>query len=406
MEGRTCSVWDENPKTGAVNFILKDISWRNENGPTTSDVRVNGGIISEIGSGLIARNKEISLDFKNHFLYPGLINSHDHLEMNLYPRIGRPPYHNYTEWAADIYKPKESPVKEIEHVDIKDRLLWGGIKNLISGATTVVHHNPWHRIMSKKTFPVRVIETAWAHSLAFEKSVLKKLPKKNSPLVIHAAEGTDELARGEIYKLGDLGLLKGNTVLIHGVGLDQVNARLIVRAGSSIVWCPSSNLFMFGKTLPLEKINHKVKVSLGSDSTMTGPATLIDEMQVAGNSGLASSEEIYQMVTSVPASIFQLEIPEIKVGKPADFWITRSNDLGYFENILKIVPSAVSGVFVHGELRYGDVDLASGIDEKGFQVQVGNQEKWIAYDVRALKKRIDSRAKGVCIENPLWKMLS
>ena len=42
----------------------------------------------------------------------GLINSHDHLEFNLCPRLGRGPYPNATAWAEDIYHPDRSPVKE------------------------------------------------------------------------------------------------------------------------------------------------------------------------------------------------------------------------------------------------------------------------------------------------------
>src|SRR5690349_3736252 len=106
MAGRTCCLWNENPKTQAVNFLLKNISWKNKSGLTTADVRVNDGAITEIGSNLPSLKKEASLDFTNHFLYPGLINSHDHLEMNLYPPMGKPPYSNYTEWANDIYQPK------------------------------------------------------------------------------------------------------------------------------------------------------------------------------------------------------------------------------------------------------------------------------------------------------------
>ncbi|HTH54894.1 MAG TPA: amidohydrolase family protein, partial [Cyclobacteriaceae bacterium] len=318
-----------------MNFLLKNISWKNEQGQITADVRVKNGIVAEIGNDLTLQKKEIYYACESHFLYPGLINSHDHLEMNLYPLVGNPPYQNYTEWAKDIYKPRESPVKEIERVDIEDRLLWGGIKNLISGVTTVIHHNPWHRALSKKKFPVRVVETAWAHSLAYEKNVEKKFPKTKSPFAIHAAEGVDTLAQEEISKLHDLGLLKQNTVLIHAVGLNEGNVKLIRESKAAIVWCPSSNLFMFGKTLPLNEIIGKIKVALGSDATMTGPATFLDEIRVAWRSGYVTAKEICAMVTSIPAEIFQLEIPSIQVGKPADFWITPAKDEAYLDNLIK-----------------------------------------------------------------------
>ena len=52
------------------------------------------------------------LDLSGFMILPGLINSHDHLELNLFPRLGRGPYRNAIAWAQDIYRPNESPVKQ------------------------------------------------------------------------------------------------------------------------------------------------------------------------------------------------------------------------------------------------------------------------------------------------------
>ncbi len=389
-----------------MDLLLKNITWVNDNGIITADVRISHGIISEIGSGLVPSKKEKSIDLQNHFLYPGLINAHDHLEMNLYPRLGNPPYNNYTEWMRDIYKPKESPVKEIESVDIKDRLLWGGIKNLISGATTVIHHNPWHRIFSREKFPVRVWRTDWAHSLASEKDVKKKFPRNTIVrFIIHAAEGVDKFAQAEIPKLNQLGLLKENTVLIHAVAVNEESKKLIEQAKASVVWCPSSNLFMFGKTSPVDQLREKILVALGSDSTMTGLATLLEEMCVAKNTGLATAKEIFEMSTSVPAKIFHLEKPEIKIGSRADLWIAPMLHTDYFENILLTKPSGLTAVFFGGELRYGSNSFAKETKDKGFSVNVQGDEKWFFIDILSLKKRIESKAKDQCRQNALWKLL-
>src|SRR5262245_32628789 len=111
-----------------MNLLLKGLTWKHNLNLLKGDVRISKGLIQEIGINLTPLEQNMGLQFKNHYLYPGLINAHDHLEMNLYPRLGNPPYHNYTEWGSDIYKPKESPIKEIEKIDLKDRLLWGGLK--------------------------------------------------------------------------------------------------------------------------------------------------------------------------------------------------------------------------------------------------------------------------------------
>ncbi|MGC4022295.1 MAG: amidohydrolase family protein [Cyclobacteriaceae bacterium] len=386
-----------------MNFLIKNIAWADGDIYNTCDVRIGKGKISEIGK-LTPLKEELTLDGTNCFLYPGFINSHDHLEMNLYPHMGTPLYKNYTEWANDIYKPKESPVREIERLDIKDRLFWGGIKNLISGAITVVHHNPWHRILSKEKFPVEVVQTSWAHSLAFEKNVLKKFPKKKTlTFVIHAGEGVDEFASTEISKLHELNLLQKNTSLIHAIALDEKNIRLIENAKSSIIWCPSSNLFMFNRTSPINLIKDKISVALGTDSTMTGTSTLLDEMRTAKNTGLATSREIFEMVTSTPASIFNIEAPRIKIGNRANLWISPIIKSDYYENIFSITASDIKGVFVQGDLRLCDHEL-SGISSAKYSFSISGKQKYSVYNVNSLKKKFELRLAHLP-KNPLWQML-
>src|SRR5438128_211503 len=140
-----------------MSLILKNISWANDEESITSDIRIEDDKIVETGN-LHPGKKDIAIDFSGHYIYPGLINSHDHLELNLYPALGSPYYSNYVEWSNAIYKPLESPLREIEKVSMSDRLMWGGLKNLISGATTVIHHNPWNRLFEKKEFPVKVLK--------------------------------------------------------------------------------------------------------------------------------------------------------------------------------------------------------------------------------------------------------
>jgi hypothetical protein len=151
-------------------------------------------------------------------LVPGLVNSHDHLEMNLFPHLGNPPYSNFYSWAESIYKPKTTPVKEILQVPVEDRLWWGGYKNLISGVTTVVHHNPYYRKVFNRKFPVKVLKKyAWSHSIGHGKNLRKiYLKNRNKPFIIHAAEGNDSDSSSEIPALDKLGVLGPKTLKIWG----------------------------------------------------------------------------------------------------------------------------------------------------------------------------------------------
>lgn len=391
-----------------MSFLLQNLRWLNGPALFRGDLRIANGKILATGAHLVPQKKETVIAFDNHFLYPGLINAHDHLEMNLYPNLGHPPYGNFTEWAKEIYQPTESPVREIEALPLKDRLLWGGVKNLIAGVTTVIHHNPFHGSLKSSGFPVKVLSSyAWAHSLEFEKTVKQKFPKfSKKPFMIHAAEGTDDFAHREIQRLAELGVLKANTVLIHAIGLTEKARQDIQSAGASVVWCPSSNLFMFGRTAEISAIKTRIKVALGSDSTMTGKATFFEEMQAALRTGQVTAQEIVDRVTRVPEQIFRLPVRRLEPGGIADLLILPANREDYAENLVMQDSENTTAVFVNGEFRFGDRVYAQLFNLQESSIRVGQQTKWISVDIKSLMTRLSANTGGVFFsKNPLWDLL-
>jgi cytosine/adenosine deaminase-related metal-dependent hydrolase len=255
------------------------------------------------------RSAEPDVDLSGYMLLPGLINAHDHLEFNLFPRLGRGPYGNATEWAHDIYHPDGSPVREHLAVDKTVRFHWGGLKNLMSGATTVAHHNPFEASIFKRGFPVRVVRRlGWAHSLRFSPDLVQRfrMGPAHWPFIVHAAEGVDTEAFSEIARLNQLGAISARTVLVHAVALGRADLELLTTHGVSIIWCPSSNLFMCGRTLSSGVFESGIPIALGSDSALTGTGDLTDEMRAALQTGLVDSQRIYRMVTSDAAKILRL----------------------------------------------------------------------------------------------------
>ena len=257
-----------------------------------------------------------AMNLDGYQLLPGLINAHDHLDFNLFPRLGNGRYPNATAWAEDIYHPEESPVREQLRVPKRLRLIWGGLKNLLSGVTTVCHHNPDHPILHDPDFPVRVVaKFGWAHSLRFSPDAVErfKATPPDWPFVIHAGEGTDSHAASEIFRLHEMGALDGRTILVHGVALEGDGLELARRAGAAVVWCPSSNLFLLGRTLSPEVLNSGLPIALGSDSALTACGDLLDEIRLARQlSGL----DIRPLVTSNPAAILRVQ--------PGNDWIAVS----------------------------------------------------------------------------------
>ncbi|HZX72825.1 MAG TPA: amidohydrolase family protein [Cyclobacteriaceae bacterium] len=391
-----------------MDLLLKNLSWHDGFHLLLGDIRIQRHLITEIGSTLQPKKNEQIFDFKNHFLYPGLINSHDHLEMNLYPKLGTPPFNNYVEWANDIYKPAQSPLLEIQKVDIRDRLMWGGLKNLVSGVTTVIHHNPWHSLLGKRKFPVKVLKNfAWAHSLQFEKDILKCYPRKiNTPFIIHGAEGKDEFAFSEIAELDRLGLLKSNTVIVHAIAVREGDIELLANSDSSVVWCPASNLFMFEMTAPIQELKNKIKVALGTDSTLTGSSTLLDEIKVAAKTNLADARGIYNMVSSIPVEIFGLPEVNIAPNQIADLFIAPIKANDYFENLQTLDPADMAMVLIQGEIRLLDVKFENKNSMTKNSVTIQGRHKKTDIDIAALKSRIEKKVGSKILnQNPLWVLL-
>jgi cytosine/adenosine deaminase-related metal-dependent hydrolase len=249
------------------------------------------------------------LDLSGYLILPGLINCHDHLEFNLFPRLGRGPYPNATAWAMDIYHLDRSPVKEHLAVPKAVRLVWGGLKNLLSGVTTVAHHNPYNAKVFENRFPVRVVKRfGWAHSLHFSPGLANRYRafSKRWPFLIHAAEGTDSNAAAEIQELERHGVLSPRTVLIHGVAIDRDSLEILLQRRASVVWCPSSNLFVLSQTLRPDVLRSALPICLGTDSALTCQGDLASELSVARQAGCLTAADIYAMVTTQAACVLGL----------------------------------------------------------------------------------------------------
>jgi cytosine/adenosine deaminase-related metal-dependent hydrolase len=248
------------------------------------------------------------IDLSGCLVLPGLINAHDHLHFNLFPRLGRGPYASAAEWAREIYRPEESPVREHCRVPRSVRLAWGGIKNLLSGVTTVCHHD---RLSAdcKRDFPVRVLQKfGWAHSLEFSPDLAERFRRTPQawPFFVHVGEAVDALGRRAIYCLDRMGALDSRTVLVHAVALDQRGWALVLRKRASAVWCPSSNLFLLGRTLERPMLESGIPMALGTDSALTAEGDLLDELHVARRAAGLPPETLYRMVTECAARILRL----------------------------------------------------------------------------------------------------
>jgi cytosine/adenosine deaminase-related metal-dependent hydrolase len=318
-----------------------------------------------------------SIDLSGCLVLPGLINAHDHLEFNLFPRLGRGPYPNATKWAEDIYRPEEPPVREHLQVPKPVRLWWGAIKNLLSGVTTVLHHNPYEPEAFADGFPVHVVSTfGWAHSLRFSSDIAERYAATatGAPFLIHAGEGVDEDSCEEIHRLDAKGVLGPSTVLVHGVALDAAGVALARARGVSLVWCPSANEFTLGRTVSREVLESDIPIALGTDSALTSEGDMADELRVAAR--YVPAERLYAMVTSSAKRI-------LKLNGGADFTVVRDTGQTPAEALFDLQPELV---IAGGRVRLVSDRLAERVPHNGFQpLQIeGRPRVWVAADVAGL----------------------
>jgi cytosine/adenosine deaminase-related metal-dependent hydrolase len=250
------------------------------------------------------------IDLNGYTLFPGLINAHDHLELNHYPRSKfRERYDNAHQWGEDMNaRLNDEPYKSLRAYPLEDRCFIGGLKNLLCGATTVVHHNPPHKCLFKPDFPVRVLkEYGWAHSLHFDTDAeivqSYHATPKEWPWFIHLAEGRDAVARTEFNCLKRLDCIGPNFIPVHGVGLTSDDENQMMK--SYLVLCPTTNLYLLGGTLSISSRFHTSRLLLGSDSRLTAEGDLLDELRVyqalfGQPQGLINPFQIYATVVTRP----------------------------------------------------------------------------------------------------------
>lgn len=293
-------------------------------GPIGHSLRVQGSRIVALNDP--PEKKDVIIDGGGGVLIPGLINAHDHLELNNFKRLKyRDRYSHSLAWIEDIEARFDSDPDLIEprRHPLAERLLIGLLKNLLSGVTTVCHHNPFYRPLHKNERIRIVKEYGFCHSLFRGDDPGRSYRRTNRtyPWLIHLAEGTDAAAEAEFAELDRRGLLQENTVLVHGVGLTAEQRQALAERGGGLVWCPGSNDFLFGQTAQVRELAAAGKLALGSDSRLTGEFDLLHELQMAHRSGQLSPQSLFRAVTTDAARILRLRHGgrgQITVGGAAD----------------------------------------------------------------------------------------
>ena len=353
------------------------------------NMRVGNGKIAEI-SHVAFTADPLKLTFNNAIIFPGLINSHDHLDFNLFPPFGDRTYHNYTEWGKQIHTQYKDEIAAILKVPALLRSEWGVYKNLLCGVTTVVNHGERSGLKNEL---ITVFEGSQClHSVHFEKNWKLRLNnplKIEVPVNMHVGEGDDYLAFNEVDQVINYNLLKRKLIGVHAVSMSAEQAKKF----EAIVWCPESNYFLLDRTAQINLLEGHTKILFGTDSTLTGSWDIWEHLRLARKTGLLSDEKLYHSLNQNPANTWGLNSGLIEEGKDADLVVAKhKTGKSGFDSFFAIDHIDLLLVIHKGEIRLFDESLLSQLQYFGLQgfskVFIHGACKYVKGDLPALIYKI------------------
>jgi cytosine/adenosine deaminase-related metal-dependent hydrolase len=348
------------------------------------------------------------LDLHGCRVVPGLINAHDHLQLNHFPPLDYSrSYRNAREWVEDLIERKhiDPAIQAAAAVPLEERCLFGGLKNLLAGVTTVAHHDPLFECLTSSDFPTRVVQRyGWSHSLYLDgcervKQAHADTPREH-PWIVHAGEGIDDEARAEIWRLAEIGCLTANTLIVHGVAANDNDRRMIQREGAGLIWCPSSNLRLFGRTAQCTELIARERVALGTDSRLSGSSDLLEELRIAYRACGYQDATIEALVTYIPARLLKLSDRGALIeGALADIVVLPES-----ASLHGMTRADLVLVLKDGEAQYGDESAFEAIaPDRWSSVRVDGKPKALRSELVRRMRASSLTERGIELPLSTWR---
>jgi hypothetical protein len=280
-------------------------------------------------------------------------------------------------------------------------------KNLFSGVATVNDHFP-HELNDEllPKLPIRAFkeyclahecssfDLKWGQGIEIEH---ERARKNDWPFITHLEEGFDPESTDGVGVLERLHRLDDRCLLIHCIGFSEQDIAKVAKAGSSVSWCPASNMFMFNVTCKIRKLLRAgVNVAIGTDSTHTGSFNLLSEMKYAREvyrnmyGEDLDAKTIVDMVTVNPARAFRMQdrIGSLEAGKLADILVLKRRLDDAYENLASASMPDIELLVMAGKPLYGEerfLDLLGGKLPEGYsRITVSGRRMFVVGDPAAL----------------------
>ena len=340
-----------------------------------------------------AEKAGMRLHFTDALAFPGLINSHDHLDFNLFPPLGNRVYDNYRQWGQDIHANNKAAIDAVQRIPQALRAQWGVYKNLLNGVTTVVNHG--EPLKLPQHLPIHVFQDCYSlHSVGFEKGWRKQLRRPfrgRKPFVIHTGEGTDAPSQQEIDALIAANRFKRKLIGVHGVAMTAAQAAHF----KALVWCPASNIFLLGQTAAVDKLVAHTELLFGTDSTLTAPWDIWQQLRLARQQQLLTDRALFDAVTAKAAAVWGLSnTGQLQPGFAADLVVARAKGQTGMDAFFAIEPQDILLVMHQGRISLFDESLVGQLNNQHISIEgygkiyIGDCIKYVQGPVQQLMGQI------------------
>ncbi|HEY9677709.1 MAG TPA: amidohydrolase family protein [Drouetiella sp.] len=360
---------------------------------------VKDGVITDVG----ASKDQIPQDAKqidwNGYIFPGLIDTHNHTDWNVVPQWTRGPFSNRYIWQVDDdYKQHVDKI----HVDLKSANLlpearkFGEIRALIGGTTLL--QGSYDPVQPEPNIMVRNLDVRYK-TVNIVKSVdeldkdpskpdeskllLARMDRQSAPdglqrAFFHLGEGlpTDSRVASEFTTLLAKGFGRAGVVCIHGLACKPGDFKTMAQHKMYLVWSPVSNWNLYRAVADIPSaVKAGLVIAIAPDWTISGSDNVLEEMKFAYAMSrarwgdLLKPQDIFRMVTSDAATVSGVDKNSVVVGAPmgtigkgyaADFFMAPALDAATdgkpdpYESLLRTYPKHIHLVFIDGKPVYGD----------------------------------------------------
>jgi len=375
-------------------------------------VLVQDGKITAVWSGQnIPQNVDLTdvpVIETNGTIYPGLIDSHNHMHYNHIPlwdfevhtsqKSEEGGYSNRNQWKNNPnYKRDISWMKTFVHTssmwDMSNQQMKYAEVMAVAGGVTAVQGSPssdfdaWDSMLSRNielyNFGEDGIHTkVTTLESDYQGNHIKSGNSSGSlnAWYLHLAEGVDEESRAEFDVLVANNLLVGELVVIHGTALGPAEFQQMGQAGTDLAWSPLSNLLLYGDTTDVVAADQAgVRISLAPDWGPSGSKNVLHELKVAdlwntnNLNSYFSDYDLATMVTKNPAlgNNWDDSVGTINAGLYADLVVMDTFHENPYRNLIEAIDADVRLTVVNGQPVFGDIDLMSTLKGDDWEVIEG-----------------------------------